>query len=88
MRLIDDFKHVFPRLWSVRLAILAGLLSGVEVLLPLFPEIMPRGCFAAASFVVTLAAIVARAVAQPKLIPREECDDQAPADPGPGGRHG
>ncbi len=67
MRLIDDFGRVFPRLWSVRLAILAGLLSGLEVILPLFPELLPRGWFAIASFVVTLASIVARAIAQPGI---------------------
>lgn len=67
MRLIDDFGRVFPRLWSVRLAILAGLLSGLEVILPLFPELLPRGWFAIASFVVTLASIVARAIAQPSI---------------------
>lgn len=67
MRLIDDFGRVFPRLWSVRLAILAGLLSGLEVILPLFPELLPRGWFAIASFVVTMASIVARAIAQPGI---------------------
>lgn len=67
MRLIDDFGRVFTKLWSVRLAILAGLLSGVEVILPLFQADFPRGWFAIASFVVTMASIVARAIAQPKI---------------------
>lgn len=67
MRLIDDFGRVFPRLWSVRLAILAGLLSGLEVILPMFPEVLPRGWFAVASFLVTCASIVARAIAQPSI---------------------
>lgn len=67
MRLIDDFGRVFTKLWSVRLAILAGLLSGVEVILPLFQSDFPRGWFAVASFVVTMASIVARAVAQPGI---------------------
>jgi len=84
MRLIDDFRHVFLRLWSVRLAILAGLLSGAEVVLALFPEVLPRGWFAVASFLVTMAAIVARAVAQPGLTQRSDCD----ADPDGDGRHG
>lgn len=74
MRLIDDFRSVFPRLWSVRLAILAGILSGIEVILPLFSDAMPRGRFAIASFVVTMASIVARAIAQPSI---HQKDDEA-----------
>ena len=67
MRLIPDFKSKFPKLWSVRLGVVAGLLSGVEVVLPFFESSMPRGWFALASFFFTVAAVVARAIAQPKL---------------------
>lgn len=74
MHLINNFGRVFPRLWSVRLAIVAGALSGVEVILPLFVDALPRGYFAIASFVVTLASIVARAIVQPSLQGKE--DDQ------------
>ena len=75
MHLIDDFGRVFMRLWSVRLAIVAGVLSGIEVILPLFIDAIPRGTFAIASFVVTVTSIVARAIAQPS-IHRKQDDDQ------------
>lgn len=75
MRLIDNFGCVFLKLWSVRLAILAGLLTGIEVILPLFQHEFPRGLFAVASFAVTMASIVARAIAQPS-IHRKNDDDQ------------
>ena len=67
MHLINDFGRVFMKLWSVRLAIVAGVLSGIEVILPLFIDAIPRGTFAIASFMVTVASIVARAVAQPAI---------------------
>ena len=67
MHLINDFGRVFMKLWSVRLAIVAGVLSGIEVVLPLFIDAIPRGAFAIASFVVTVASIVARAIAQPAI---------------------
>ncbi len=75
MHLINDFSHIFLRLWSVRLAILAGVLSGIEVVLPLFPDALPRGWFAIASFIVTLASIVARAIAQPSLHKKGDGDE-------------
>ena len=44
--------------------ILAGVLSAVEVVLPLFADSIPRGTFAALSGVTVAAAFVARLVAQ------------------------
>lgn len=67
MTLVPDWKRILREAWSVRLAILAGLLSGVELVLPLFQDSFPRGPFAVASFVVTVMAVVARLVAQPRL---------------------
>lgn len=44
--------------------ILAGILSGVEVILPFFSEDIPRNLFAVLSFIAVAAAFVARLVAQ------------------------
>lgn len=44
--------------------ILAGILSGIEAILPFFSEAIPRNLFAALSFVFVCAAFVARLVAQ------------------------
>ena len=44
--------------------ILAGVLSGLEVILPFYSDEIPRDLFAALSFVAVSAAFVARLVAQ------------------------
>ena len=64
MMLIEEWRTVLKRAWSVRLMIIAALLSGVEIILPMFSDIVPRGLFAALSFAATVGASVARFVAQ------------------------
>jgi len=68
-RLIPDWKEVLKHAWSVRLMILDALLSGAEVALPLLNGLLPvsPGVFAGLSFLVVVAAFVARFVAQSKL---------------------
>lgn len=67
MTLLGDWKRVARRAWSVRLMALAALLSGVEVVLPLFVNAFPRNVFAVLSFVAVVSAAVARFVAQPRM---------------------
>lgn len=66
MRLIADWRRVLRRAWSVRLMIVAGILSGVEVALPFLDGALPvpAGAFAALSAFTTAAAFVARLLAQ------------------------
>lgn len=64
--LIADWQWVLKRSWSVRFIALAAILSGLEVLLPLLSDFIPKGIFALASFFTTVAAFVARIVAQSK----------------------
>ena len=64
MILVPNWKIIVRKAWSVRLIILAGLLSGVEAAMPFIDDQMPRGVFAAASLLVTGAAFVARILAQ------------------------
>lgn len=72
MKLKEDWKTVLTRAWSMRFIILAALLSGFEVALPIVREaieplqLVPTGVFAILSFLATAAAGVARIVAQPK----------------------
>lgn len=72
MELISNWKTVAAKAWSMRFIILAAVLSGFEVALPVMREaieplgLVPPGVFAALSFVATAAAGVARIVAQPK----------------------
>ena len=67
MRLIEDWKHVAKHAWSIRFIVLAALLSGVEIVLPMFDDTMPRGLFAVLTLIVTVAAAVARLIPQPKM---------------------
>ena len=67
MSLVYDWKRVLRYGWSIRLIVLAGLLSGLEVILPMFSDVIPRNVFALLSLFVTVAAFIARLTAQPKM---------------------
>lgn len=69
MRLLADWREVLRRAWSIRLMILAALLSGLEVFLPLIDGYVdiPRGLFASLSAFATAGAFVARIVAQKNM---------------------
>lgn len=69
MRLVDNWRAVFTRAWSVRLMLLAGLLAGVEAALPFLGELLPLspGILAAINLVVVMLALVARLVAQSNI---------------------
>lgn len=64
MRFYDNWREILRRSWSLRFILLAGLLSGCEVVLPFFADQMPRNLFAALSFIAVAAAFVARLIAQ------------------------
>ena len=69
MKLLDDWKRVLRRAWSIRLILLAGLLSGIEVALPLLDGFvsLPRGLFAGLSAIMTAGAFIARLLAQKEV---------------------
>ena len=67
MTLLHDWKRIAAKAYSFRLMALAAVLSGVEVILPLFVDSFPRFWFAGLSFAVTCGAMWARVVAQPKM---------------------
>lgn len=64
MKLYENWKEILRRSWSLRFIILAGVLSGIEVILPFFSEDIPRNIFAVLSFIFVSAAFIARLVAQ------------------------
>lgn len=69
--LVSNWRAVLKHAWSIRLMILAALLSGAEVGLPLIDgtfDIQP-GVFATLSAVTTAAAFVARLIAQNDVPP-------------------
>lgn len=67
LKLLKDWRLILRRAWSIRLMLLAGILTGCETILPLFADELPRGVFAALSMLVIASAMVARLVAQKNL---------------------
>lgn len=67
MKLRADWKKILRRAWSIRLAVLAALFSGAEVVLPMFVDALPRNLFASLSFLTVVGAAIARVVAQPEM---------------------
>jgi len=66
MTLHDNWQYLLKKSWAIRWIALSGLLSGVEVILPIFSDTMPRNVFAGLSMLATVIAVVARVMAQPK----------------------
>lgn len=67
MHLIHNWRDILKQAWSVRLIILAGLLTAAEVVVPLFFDSIPRHLFAVAVGITTAAALIARLIAQKGL---------------------
>jgi hypothetical protein len=67
MKLHSEWRLIIRKAWSIRLGALAAILSGVEVILPMFSDLFPRNLFAGLSFLAVVGAMVARFVAQPKM---------------------
>jgi hypothetical protein len=67
INLIDNWKYVASKAMSMRFVLLAGVLSGIEVILPLFVDSIPRGIFAGLSLVAAVSGAISRVVAQPKM---------------------
>lgn len=67
LSLVPHWRVVLNRAWSVRLALISAALSGAEVALPYIAPAERSGSFALLAGFVSIAAAVARLVAQPKL---------------------
>ena len=69
--LLDDWRRVARRAWSIRLSIVAALFTAAEVVVPLFgdvlQDVMPRGVFVLLAFSASIGAAIARLVAQPEM---------------------
>ena len=69
MKLVPNAGRVLRRAWSIRFIVVAGILSGCEVALPIIDQFVtiPRGTFAALTGLVTCGALISRLVAQENL---------------------
>ena len=65
--LLDDWRKIARRAWSVRLSIVAAIFTAAEVVVPLFGDVLPRGAFVLLAFAASIGATVARIVAQPEM---------------------
>lgn len=61
---VTNWRAILTRAWSVRLIILAGVLSGVEVAMQLWLPDWPDGVLAAFSGAISAVALFARVAAQ------------------------
>lgn len=69
MKLVDNWSWVWRHSWSVRLMLLAAGLSGLEVTIQVMLAFeikppLPAGIFAATAGLTTIAATIARFIAQ------------------------
>ena len=67
MKLVPEWKRIARKAWSVRLAVLAALLGAAEVGVQLFAAVRPTPYLAIAAALCSLAASIARLVAQPEI---------------------
>ena len=66
MQLVANWRETLRHAWSVRLIVLAAILSGAEVIVPSLTG-LPHGLLAVLSGVVSAAAFVARLIAQRRV---------------------
>lgn len=67
MTLLDDWKLILKKAWSVRLNVLAGAFSVAEVVLPVYSDAFPRGTFAILSALTVMGSMWARVVRQKSI---------------------
>ena len=65
--LLDDWRKIARRAWSIRLSIVAPIFTAAEVVVPLFGDVLPRGVFVLLALSASTGAAIARLVAQPEI---------------------
>lgn len=64
---IDNWRDILRRAWSIRLAVFWGAVSGVAAAWPALDEVVPTRLFVAGSVVFSVALVVARLTKQPGM---------------------
>lgn len=67
MKLIDDWRRIIRRAWSVRFAALAAVFSVVEAAMPFLLPAFPPHVAASIAALMAVLSLVSRLVAQPKM---------------------
>lgn len=78
MKPVKNWRAVLRRAWSVRLMLVAAVLTGLEAILPMLSTGSNPIGFAALNFLVVCGALIARFFAQPSL--KQGQDDESKAD--------
>ena len=65
-RLLDDWRKIARRAWSIRFSLLAALFTAAEVVVPMLGEQLPRGLFVLLAFVASVGATLTRLMVQPE----------------------
>lgn len=65
--LLPQWPKVLRRAWSIRLNLLAAVFTAAEVVVPLFADVLPPGAFVLLAFGASIAAAIARLIAQPEM---------------------
>ena len=64
MKLYSNWREILRKAWSIRLAMLATVFSLLQVVIPIYADVLPRDTFAILTAVATVGVIVARLVWQ------------------------
>ena len=64
--LLDDWRSIARRAWSIRFSLLAALFTAAEVVVPMLGDQLPRGLFVLLAFVASVGATLTRLMAQPE----------------------
>ncbi len=64
LRLVDDWKWVVKKTWSIRFTVLASICGGINMLLQLFANQNSSTAFLIAAFVFSVATGISRVFSQ------------------------
>lgn len=67
MKLVDDWKPLLKKAWSLRLIAISVVLMGVDTAMPFFAPEHPSRAFAYSAMVVSIFASIARLMPQKGL---------------------
>lgn len=84
MKLAENWTLILKHAWSMRLMLLAGLLTAAETILPAYFDGLPRDAYNLLTATLIGAGMVARLVAQSSVTPPGDAKPANPANEGQG----
>jgi len=65
--LVEDWKSVLKKAWSIKLAAIAGFFATAEAVLPLFTDVVPPKTMALMAALAAAGSAITRIFYQPKM---------------------